>query len=1521
MKLFTHRLLIILFACVGSLTAKGQLTANFTADVTAGCAPLVVHFHNTTTPASGTTFDWDLGNGTGIIHLTDPSGTYLTPGTTYTVRLTAHNGSSTSTRTMTITVYPSPTVSFTASDTTICPGSSVTFTSSSLGGVPGPVTCTWNYGDGFSGTGTTSTHTYTASGFYNVTLSVTNADGCVASLTKVSYIEVYTPAAVFLTAATTYFCTPPGNAVFTNMTTGFGPFSYVWRFGDGSPTSTVTNPLHTYPLPGSYTVTLQVTDGHGCTDSLVLPGYIGVGSLRANFIHPATACVNSVVMFPNTSSAHTSSSWDFGDLGTGSTDTGYHIYTVPGTYNVRLIVYDGHCYDTITYPITIVPGPAASFSISPTNPCPPPTTLTFTGTVPSGTTVRWLYGDGTGGTGTTSSHTYWRRGIYSIQMICTSSMGCIDTITRLDTLYDMVHWISVDNYSGCKPLSVTFTPHMMTWMTDTLTMHPYPFPVTSYSWNFGDGSPVSPSPTPTHIFTAVGTYAVVLTSITSNGCTVHDTVTIHVGQPPIVTFIATPLHQCYRNNNITFIATIVSGPVDSFMWVYGDNEGDITRTPGASHHFIRPGFFSATVTPYYNGCPGPPYVLPTIITIDSPQAIIKDSVYCSPRRRVAFADSSLGDDTHMWIFGDGATSTLDNPIHDYASDIVYVCSLATYNIRSGCRDTAIINVDLRRPVTTFSTPDTAICKNDPVVFTATTTGGVIIDWIWGHPGPFISGSPVVPDTFWATGIYDIKLFAKDPNQCWDTIIRPHYMLVAKPDAHFTVAPPIGCWPLTSIFTDASTDVPGTFFTNFDWWFGDGGTAFVTTPSVSHTFTSAGSFTTKEIVTDNVGCKDTVEIPSVTVWRPSAVFTCNNVHPCRYDAIHFTNTSTGIVGSFWMFGDGDTSTLNSPWHAYRTAGTFTVKLVVTDVHGCTDTATYVNYISIIQPVASFYMDDSVSICPPLMVHFHNTTTGALYFYWSLGDGTSSTAVNPSDLYITPGYDTVRLIASNIYGCKDTVYGHVNIFGYNGAFRYSPLTGCAPLTVNFYATTLNVPNIIWDFADGNTSHLSYSDTAQHVYLQPGAYVPKLILSDNSGCQNSSIGLDTIKVDAVYPGFKIYPNPICVGDSFKLVDSSWSYWSTITGLSWSVNGINSSIDSPTIFIPIAGTFPVSHTDTDGWGCVATVVKDITIHPLPIIKASKDTIICVGDPATLFGSGGVSYTWAPPATLSCTACNPTLATPSVITNYTVTGTDGFGCKNTDTVSVYLITKTESRAWGDSEVCAGSPVPLFDSGGTKFTWLPPTWLNDTHIQNPISTPQSSIKYMVISQLGSCIPDTNFVTIIVHPMPYIEAGPDQTLIAGSQAHINTTSKYVYKYMWDHGETLDCDTCANPVASMSVTTTYHIDVATDFGCRGSDSITIHLFCDESQIFIPNSFTPNKDGENDVFYPRGTGISNIKSFRIYNRWGQLLFERSNIDINDEKNAWDGSFHGDGPRPDVYVYVIEAICETGEPFHLKGDVTIIR
>ncbi len=1531
MKNFTRNTLLVVLLTIVSFSAKGQITSSFTAVTTAGCAPLVDSFINTSTgPITG--YYWDFGTGTTSI-LKDPSTSFTTPGT-YVVKLTVYGPGGPVTSTMTITVYPPPTVSFYASDTSVCPGTAITFTSTTIGGTPGPITYTWSFGDGTLSTATTPIHVYSVSGYYNITLFATNSMGCVESLSVARYIHVTVPPIPNFTVSSTYICKVPGTVTFTDMTSGTAPFTYAWDFGDGG-TSTLPNPTHTYSSTGTYTIKLTVTDANGCVSTIVRPSYITVSTITAAFTYPLKACVNSLVTFTNTSSYHISSSWDYGDGFTSIGDPGVHTYTTPGTYKVRLIISDGGCYDTVIQTITIIPGPTVSFTQVPLQPCPPPVGITFTATAPSGTTFVWTFGDGGSGAGSPVTHTYGSAGIYTITMTATDpATGCVSTARRIDTLYDMYHYIIATPTSGCKPLTVRFEDTAITHEPDPTYFwgYPYPYKMKSYTWTFGDGS-TSTGAYPSHTYTAIGTYEAYVTVTTSNGCVFTDSIQILVGAPPVVTFTATPTHVCY-GKPIKYVATIVTGPVDDFHWMFDDwylgGEGDAhTTVDSIIYTDMVPGIFKVTLIPSYHGCAGPPVTLTVIV--DSPKAIANYKVLCSPRNRVQFTDLSMGDDFRTWLFGDGTTSTATNPTHDYPTSTTYTVTLATYNSKSGCRDTTRLFIDLTYPTPDFTGTRTSICKDAVDTFTATMTGGVASSYQWDGGGMFPTSfgigsttgrlGPVTTDTFHTSGIYSIRLIVTDQNGCLDTVIKTNYIKVGDPKVNFTASPTTGCWPLTVTFKDASTDIAGFTFTKYIWAFGDGGTSTVTSTAVSHTFTTAGTFTTQEIVIDNIGCIDSAALSLVTVWRPHADFHAYQ-YPCVGDSVNFVNSSTGAVSSFWTFGDGGTSTATSPWHTYTTAGTYTVTLAVVDVHGCKDTAVFVNYILSTQVIASFTMSDSFAICPPLIVNFTNTSTGASSYSWDLGDGTTTAAVSPSDMYITTGYYTVTLVAKNIYGCMSTVIQHVNVYGYAGSFTYTPLSGCSPLLVHFKAKISNVPSIIWDFSDGTTSKGSFVDTADHIYVLPGAYVPKLILSDNTGCQNSSLGIDTIKVDKVYPGFKTVPAPVCINTPVNFTDTSRSYFSTITSWLWTfTNGDVSTVKSPPYLYPIPGTYPVNLVVTDGWGCVDSVKEDVVVYPPPVITVSPDTTICLTDAATLTGYGGVSYTWVPTSTVSCTNCNPTKANPLVVTTYTVTGTDVHGCVNTDTVSVFIKTKTVGHASGDTEICRNQVVQVHDSGGTKYSWTPAAGLSSPTIADPYASPEYTTKYTVIAKLASCIPDTGFVWVTVHQLPAVDAGPGQRLVEGSTAQLQATGTNVEIYSWGDPGTLSCDSCSNPLATMSVSTTYTVRVTSSFGCKASDSVRILIYCDKSQIFIPNTFTPNGDGNNDIFYPRGIGVSNILSFRIYNRWGQLLFERTNIQINDASNAWNGSYLGGAPRPDVYVWVLDAICETGEPINMKGDVTIIR
>ncbi|HYJ39023.1 MAG TPA: PKD domain-containing protein, partial [Chitinophagaceae bacterium] len=182
--------------------------------------------------------------------------------------------------------------------------------------------------------------------------------------------------------------------------------------------------------------------------------------------------------------------------------------------------------------------------------------------------------------------------------------------------------------------------------------------------------------------------------------------------------------------------------------------------------------------------------------------------------------------------------------------------------------------------------------------------------------------------------------------------------------------------------------------------------------------------------------------------------------------------------------------------------------------------------------------------------------------------------------------------------------------------------------------------------------------------------------------------------------------------------------------------------------------------------------------------------------------------------------------------------------------------------------------------------------------------------------------IDVVPLPQINLVADPTVLAGTGIVVPATySQNVMSYSWLPSTSLSCTNCPNPYASPQFTTKYKVSVVDSNGCTSSRDITVTVICNEKNYFIPNTFSPNADGMNDVFYPRGSGLNRIQSMRIFNRWGELIFERKDFLANEAGAGWDGKVRGKPADQDVYVYIIEIICTNATVIPYKGNVALIR
>ncbi|MBS1761407.1 MAG: gliding motility-associated C-terminal domain-containing protein [Bacteroidetes bacterium] len=192
----------------------------------------------------------------------------------------------------------------------------------------------------------------------------------------------------------------------------------------------------------------------------------------------------------------------------------------------------------------------------------------------------------------------------------------------------------------------------------------------------------------------------------------------------------------------------------------------------------------------------------------------------------------------------------------------------------------------------------------------------------------------------------------------------------------------------------------------------------------------------------------------------------------------------------------------------------------------------------------------------------------------------------------------------------------------------------------------------------------------------------------------------------------------------------------------------------------------------------------------------------------------------------------------------------------------------------------------------------------------------------NCFTDTAYVRVKVYPIPTVEAGEDKTVNVGQSVDlIPRISSDVTRVVWSPTSGIYRNTYPGITVKPTQTTVYRVEVSNEGGCAATDNLTVNVICNNANVFIPNTFSPNADGVNDIFYPRGTGLFRIKSAKIFSRWGEIVYEKNDFTANDPTKGWDGTFKGKQLSPDVYVYVIEVMCDNNNIIPFKGNVALIR
>jgi gliding motility-associated-like protein len=373
------------------------------------------------------------------------------------------------------------------------------------------------------------------------------------------------------------------------------------------------------------------------------------------------------------------------------------------------------------------------------------------------------------------------------------------------------------------------------------------------------------------------------------------------------------------------------------------------------------------------------------------------------------------------------------------------------------------------------------------------------------------------------------------------------------------------------------------------------------------------------------------------------------------------------------------------------------------------------------------------------------------------------------------------------------------------------------------------------------------------------------------------------------------------------------------YSVNGGPYGISNP--ITGVASGNP-SVTILDHNGCQITQSTNVPLNNNLALAMGAGATICQGrDTDLTLTSNASSFSWTPTANLNNPVLAQPLASPASTTTYTVTVALGICvASGTETVTV-LPAPTAFVASPAIQICYGQSTQLVGSGGVTYQWSPATYLSSATAPDPlVQQPQQSINYtLYVTGANGCTsvqPADELVDVT--PPPAVFAGDDTTILIGQTLPLNAVDVNnigFTSYQWSPALGLDNPSIQDPVATVTGDILYTVTAATAAGCTGTDSIFIKAVT-ASDIVVPNAFTPNGDGRNDVLRPHAIGIKDFKYFMVFNRWGQRVFYTTN-----EGAGWDGTVGGQAQPLGTYVWMSMGLDFSGRVVERQGTVILVR
>jgi len=704
-----------------------------------------------------------------------------------------------------------------------------------------------------------------------------------------------------------------------------------------------------------------------------------------------------------------------------------------------------------------------------------------------------------------------------------------------------------------------------------------------------------------------------------------------------------------------------------------------------------------------------------------------------------------------------------------------------------------------------------------------------------------------------------------------------------------------------------------------------------------TFKKAGNFTVQLVVADVNGCKDTLS-RKVKVFDIKPLSDADDKFICNPATVQFTDLSIGdttLSAWNWNFGDGTSSTLQNPTHTFTlkpaSGSEYKVVLIVQDKIGCRDTIPLT--IKQYSPTSTIDVKSKLCLGETATFSASDFTQGGstLKYNWDFGNSTSSTQQsNNKVLYTTDQiYNVILNIEEVSTGCKAKITKEVSVQTYPKAEFITNVDTvkflCAPRGIKFTdkSTSKYTFTNSWKFGNGETSNLPEYILAYN----KGNFSVQHIVTTENGC-----------ADTTSRSFKIYGpegtfvsdrNTICKGDSiyFELKDTI-----DVVTYTWAFGDGSLAYDVAPVyhqynFHPPSGSTVAKLSLTSAQRCDVQIQIPINIHQV-ISDFDRldgiDSTTCFNDgPYELTNKsiGGNSYNWdfgdGQTSTIQ-NINNHAYANPGTYNVSLAIKNESLGCVDTIAKKIIIYKNPVITAIGDTVCQDKGPITLNiinPDPESSYKWTPATGLSSTTATNPIATIQHSVHYEVVeTDKNGCTDKKTVPAIIIESIGLRSL--DTSIVIGDIIALPVNGQSYYNFSWTPSTGLSCLTCNYPTVQPLEDIRYNLTVTDVRGCYVDPYYYDIKIKPETFVKMPTMFTPNGDGNNDVVYVNGWGVKKLLEYKIFNRWGQLIYSTS-----DMSEGWDGTFNGSLQSSDIYVYKVKALTWRNVEVSEEGYINLVR